>query len=380
VDERAQRHWGGRLAHAMARRLKAWAKAVFWGASGAGPVVKREAPPQEEASPSIPPAGWLKDVQGLSSGAPADWVEFVQRNARTGPARMPSRVSPPRPAAAAEPPARQLTPPAPGEIRTEAMAHTPVQPPPRHESTEGAPALPGTPALPKGPFFMGEIPAAPHAEQRAVTSRAPAIETLRAFAPRAAPAPTFQELWVDRPMPHFEPREAASPVPPRREVPEQVPSSGQQVHPPASRADAHGPSEPGRRRAYSPLESRILAPITSRSQRSEDRSAAAAEPRAYSPAAYPWSEEPAVEHQRAPEQESQEDLSTLIERSWPDLTEKEERQLAQQPTEVPARPEIRWTGPWPDLPEVLPAESAEADALLRQWERLTRLDREQRGE
>jgi hypothetical protein len=68
-----------------------------------------------------------------------------------------------------------------------------------------------------------------------------------------------------------------------------------------------------------------------------------------------------VELQRAPEQEHQEDLSTLIERSWPDLLEKEERQLAQ-------------------CPDVLPAESAETEALLRQWERLTRLDREQRGE
>ena len=87
-----------------------------------------------------------------------------------------------------------------------------------------------------------------------------------------------------------------------------------------------------------------------------------------------------MERQRRPEQEPQEDLSTLIERSWPDLAEREERRLAQQPSEAPARPEIRWTGPWPDLPEVLPAEPAEAEALLRQWERLTRLDREQRGE
>jgi hypothetical protein len=87
-----------------------------------------------------------------------------------------------------------------------------------------------------------------------------------------------------------------------------------------------------------------------------------------------------VERQNTQEQEPQEDLSTLIERSWPDLLEQEEQRLAQRASEAPARPEIRWTGPWPDLPDVLPAEPAEAEALLRQWERLTRLDREQRGE
>jgi hypothetical protein len=161
-------------------------------------------------------------------------------------------------------------------------------------------------------------------------------------------------------MNRFESREASSPVPPRREVSEQVPNPGQQVHSLTSRADAHDPFRPERT--------------------TEALSAAVAEPRERIPAAYPWGEEPAVERQLAPEQEPQEDLSTLIERSWPDLLEKEERQLAQRPSEAPARAEIRWTGPWPDLPEVLPAESAETEALLRQWERLTRLDREQRGE
>jgi len=166
----------------------------------------------------------------------------------------------------------------------------------------------------------------------------------------------------------------------RSEEPEQVPNPGQPVHPPASRADEHLPSEPERTRADGPVVARILAPLTPRPQHSGVRSAEAAAPRERNLAAYPWSEEPAVERQGAPEQEPQEDLSTLIERSWPDLLEKEERQLALWPGETPARPEIRWTGPWPDLPDVLPAESAETEALLRQWERLTRLDREQRGE
>jgi hypothetical protein len=88
-----------------------------------------------------------------------------------------------------------------------------------------------------------------------------------------------------------------------------------------------------------------------------------------------------VERQTASEQEPQEDLATLIERSWPDLAEKKEAQRQVQPLSVaPERPEIRWSGPWPELPEPSPAESAEAGAVLRQWERLSQLDREQRGE
>jgi hypothetical protein len=338
----------------MARRLKAWAEAVFSEPSEAKPV-------------SSPPTGWLKAMQGLKSGPPADWVEFVRRNARNGPVRMANRISAPQPAASAEPPPPQLSPLATRGVRAEEKA-----------------ALPETPAPPKGPSFMGEILAVPRAEQRVETSGASAIETPRAVVPRRAPAPTFQEFRVERPMERpmhrFEPREASSPVPPRREVPEQVPSPGQQVHPPTSRAEAHGPPEPERTRADGSPVARILAPLTSSPQHTEARSAAAAMPRERIPVAYPWGEEPAVERPIAPEQEPQEDLPTLIERSWPDLLEKEERQVARPPSEPPARPEIRWTGPWPELPEVLPAESAEAEAVLRQWERLTRLDREQRGE
>jgi hypothetical protein len=96
--------------------------------------------------------------------------------------------------------------------------------------------------------------------------------------------------------------------------------------------------------------------------------------------AYPWSEEPAVVRQRDPVQEIQEDLPALIERSWPPLAERTERELELSPQAEPMPAEARRSGPWPDLPEPPPAESAEAGALLRQWERLGRLDREQRGE
>lgn len=339
MDEQAQRRWRDRLARAMARRI--------------------EVPPQEEASPSGPPTGWLKDVEGLKAGPPADWVEFVRRNARNAPARMANRSPAPRPAPAESPAPRPSLPAA---------------------RAEGTPFLPGTPTSPKGWPFMGEFQAVPRAEQRAETPRAPAIEMPGVAAPRGVPAPAFQELPVKRPVPRFEPREVPLFVPPRSVVPEQVPHPGPQVHPLASRAEGHDPAEPERTRADGPRVPRTLEPTTPRPRHSEVRSAVAAEPRERSTAAYPWSEEPAVERRAAPEPEPQEELSTLIERSWPDLAEKEERQPAQPPSAPPERPEIRWSGPWPDLPEAPPSELAEAGALLRQWERLGLLDREQRGE
>lgn len=183
---------------------------------------------------------------------------------------------------------------------------------PKRESTEGAPFVPGSPASPKGWPFMGS--------------------------------------------------------------PQVVPRAGQRVERP--RADAHGSSGPERTRSGSPMVARILTPSPSHSRHSEARGDAAPAPRERPPALYPWNEEPAAERKAASEQETPEELSTLIERSWPDLAEKEEQPPAQPPSGGPERPEIRWSGPWPDLPEASPAESAEAGALLCQWERLTRLHRE----
>ncbi len=185
---------------------------------------------------------------------------------------------------------------------------------------------------------------------------------------------------MKRPVPRFEPAEAPPTASPRSEVPKQELRPGPQIHPLAARADANGPSEPERPRDDGSMVARILAPVPSHSRYSEARFGAAPAPREWPPAIYPWNEEPTVERKVASEQEPSEELSTLIERSWPDLTEKEEQPPAQPPSEGPERPEIRWSGPWPDLPEASPAESEEAGALLRQWERLSRLDREQRGE
>ncbi len=382
MDERAQRRWRDRLAMAMARRLRAWAEAVLPEPSGTGNAPRAAVPRQEEAPPSGTPAGWLKDVQGLQAGPPADWVEFVRRNARNAPVRMANRISAPRPAPA-EPPAPQPALAAAGEVRTAEVVPTVVPQPPRRESTEGTPFIPGTPVSPKG--WLSQPQAGSRAGQRAGTPRPPAFETPGVSTPRVILSPVFQELPVERPrarpVPRFEPREASPTVPSRNEVLGQLLRPGPQAQPPDSRADAHSPAVPERTTADGPAVARTLAPIASRPRHSEVRSEEAAKPREQPPAALPfWSEEPAVERRADSGQEPQEDLAALIERSWPDLAEKEEQQQAQPPTTPPERPEPRWSAPWPDLPEALSADPAEAGALLRQWERLSRLDREQRGE
>lgn len=276
--------------------------------------------------------GWVREVQGLKSGPPADWAEFVRRNARNVPARIASPGSAPRPAPA-EPPAPQPSRAAAHEVRPEEVAPMP-----------------------------------------------------KASVLRVVRAPEFQELRVERPveraMPRFEHREASPIVSPRNEVPEQVPRPGLQVHPPASRAETYGSAVPERTGDHAQMMARVLATTTSSPGQPGEHFTAAAGSRVQPPLNYPWSEESAAGRRTAPEQGPQEDLATLIERSWPDLAEKEEQALAQPPGPAPERPEIRWSGPWPDLPEeASPPESVEeAGALLRQWERLSRLDREQRGE
>jgi len=96
--------------------------------------------------------------------------------------------------------------------------------------------------------------------------------------------------------------------------------------------------------------------------------------------AYPWGEEPAKEPRRVSPQELPEDLDALITRAWPPLVNEAEAKRASSHRLDSEPPEARRAGPWPELPEPPPAESAEALAALRQWERLSRLDREQRGE
>jgi hypothetical protein len=203
----------------MARKLKAWAEALLAEPSGTGPALRIEVPRQEETSPPGTPAGWLKDVEGLKAGPPADWVEFVRRNARSAPVRMANRVSAPR-SEPAEPPAPRPALPAAREVRTAEVAPTVVPQPPRRESTEGTSFIPGTPISPKG--WLSEPQAGSRSRQRAGTSRPPVFETPGVSARRVGLAPVFQELPVEhpraRPMPRFEPREASPTVPSRREV------------------------------------------------------------------------------------------------------------------------------------------------------------------
>jgi hypothetical protein len=84
--------------------------------------------------------------------------------------------------------------------------------------------------------------------------------------------------------------------------------------------------------------------------------------------------------QRPSPRESPEDLDTLIARSWPPFANEAESKQAPAPPVEPEPLAARVGGPWPELLEPPPSESAEAQSVLRQWERLSRLDREQRGE
>lgn len=348
MDERTLRRWRDRLRRALARRLKAWAEAALAASSGSEPAPRLQVPPPEGAPPPGPPAGWLKQLQGVRVGPPTDWVAFVRRHAGHTAARLVNRRSAPR-RALAESPADASGRLAACEARTQQGASVLAPPPPwREGSTRPSTAL-EEPALPKGSPARGKGPLDSRQEQRSGMHPASALETPGAFAPRAVPAPVFQELQevspMVRPLLRAEPR-AGSQVPlyvPRAAAPR--PASSERAG--SAELNAHLPRR--------------------------------AEPREWTPTAFPWSEEPAEERPRAPEPPPQEDLSTLLERTWPGLEEDEELPLA-SPAGDAERPEIHWVGPWPELPEASPVEPAEALALLRQWERLSRLEREQRGE
>ena len=95
---------------------------------------------------------------------------------------------------------------------------------------------------------------------------------------------------------------------------------------------------------------------------------------------YPWKEEPPAAPRRPSRQLPPEDLDTLINRSWPPLANEAEPKRASVSPVAPGPLEEHRGGPWPELPEPSPADATEAEAALRQWERLSRFEREQRGE
>lgn len=407
ADEKGKTRGPGRLTRFVAWRAKRWADSVLHGrraseaeasapeqASPAEatppsePVSSQEAAPPSEApppsepfaegAPSGPPAHWLRDVGALQRGPPADWVERVRKGAphllermglRYRPGQIPPEVaaalvaverpepevapeepqageapseapspvpepmeagarrSEPRPFAPLESPgqARRVLAPAPVQ-----QAPAPVQQAPRvepgPERPVGAPvsrALAPTPSKPS-PGEAGEVPAparvppeAPRPEAPARVPEAPRVTRPRAPAVARAPLPPVER--------------AASVQPPR---------------PPVARAPELEPPAP---EVTAPTRGAVLAPAPPLE----------AESLAYR-AAQASSREPTFRPQPAGR------VRTEVLR-------------VDVPVPVLSAREARVAPVWPELPEAQGAESVDGSAVLREWERMRRLEREQRG-
>ncbi|MBN1206804.1 MAG: hypothetical protein JXB05_18115 [Myxococcaceae bacterium] len=132
------------------------------------------------------------------------------------------------------------------------------------------------------------------------------------------------------------------------------------------------PSASFEARTHRPTELQLVRPV--------DRPVGPAEPRPPPIASSPWGEEPAAARRIPPESISQEELGALLAHGWPAMVAGPGREARPAASMFPELPEDRQSLPWPELPEPPSTESAEGAALLLQWERLGRLDREQRGE
>jgi hypothetical protein len=332
VGERAQSRWRDRLLRALARWIKAWAESIL--AQAPEPEEQPPAPPpapREVARarpPSEPPPQWVRDVQSLQAGPPADWVERVRRGAPQ--LLSPSERAPSRRHAA--PPSPPIAAPAVGKHEAPRVEPPLVEEPrPRVRSggedargeAEERPSRPSGPSAPepvRQPYRL--------AQTGRLESRT--LEQTRIIAP-----PTKSTLAQPEsghagsarpPATSLEPREGASTA------------WAEAVVPSVSRQPA--PSAPAPTRGPDPVERREWHADSS------------------SP---PSGREPAPGN--AP--------SAQPSLPWPPLPKES---LLEAGSELPSR------GPWTELPDAPPTEPSEGAALLLQWERLERLDREQRGE
>jgi hypothetical protein len=177
---------------------------------------------------------------------------------------------------------------------------------------------------------------------------------------------------------HPSPREAPAPPEPASARLKRLESVSKPPEPPRVSRRAAPPGvlsfEPipySRRPVHSPRPAPSLA---------ERLPVASAEPPSRAEPVYPWKEEPSAAPRRPSRQIPLEDLDTLINRSWPPLANEAEPKRDSVPPMAPEPLEKHRGGPWPELAEPPPTDSTEAEAALRQWERLSRLDREQQGE
>ncbi|MDY7227264.1 hypothetical protein [Hyalangium rubrum] len=345
------------LLRAVAKRMKAWAEAVL--SEPVEPETPRaevspreeEAPRAEEALPEAPsapreprpshgpPSHWLRDVQALRAGPPAEWVEQVRQSAPHLLSSVEKPVSPPPavPVFKFPPPARRTAeqvPSAPRNVATSTpRTRTPespgvaAQPPTREARIEPPRVASSAPSVPRSPSSGRERR---EAQPRASMAEAPVVSAAtQVSAPPSMPTPNRL-----RSEPGLAPR--------------------------ATRETAS--ESPVREEELGPVS--LLGPILT--------SMPIAEPaRSLGRAEHATGPNTVLQVPRAPAR-------------------------AEAPGDAPKAPPLPAPGPsprassppseewvvcyWPELPEPSSPDPEDAAALLQQWERLDRLDREQRGE
>ncbi|HLL00858.1 MAG TPA: hypothetical protein VK539_09745 [Myxococcaceae bacterium] len=350
------------LVRVVAQRLKAWAEAVLAEAeTGAeseparAPVAPRgaaarvEAPPRADPPEPVenedsegPPAQWLRDVEALRGGPPADWLRHARRSAAP-PRDWVERRNAVRPASAVvEPDSTTASDEArEAEVR---RAEPALLPEDWQESAARPPALRGEWLTPprgsSGRERAGQQPVPSRVEPPGPSVVSPA-EAVDPSVARPAPSP---EPWVE-PRP-ARPSVAAAP---RVEAPVGARRSEEQAPPrapePVAPGDAPLPPAPFRRSEPSPPVA-ALAPLPARPSAPEGN---VLPPAPAAPARVSGFEEEASSKRPGPS-------------ASPELF----------------TPQDRW--PWPELPEHSTSDAADGAVLLLYWERLNRLDREQRGE
>ncbi|MCP3141710.1 hypothetical protein [Pyxidicoccus xibeiensis] len=418
MAETSQTWWRGAWVRAVARTVKAWAEAVLSEEARTAAVPRPEAPgptpaaPKDAGNEATGAAGssvealeerWLRDVQARQRGAAADWEARVKRRAphllegmtREGRAPPRPRVASPRPGALPfartavkelhpvmrpEPPQREHD----VEVRRDARSEAPVP-----VGAVGAARAPEPPPAPAPlPTRTGEARPEPGPDavppMRQESSWGLGLELPAAFTSR--PSPVAGPARAAPPAPRSE-----NGTPARRSRWDDLPAFADEPSPRELRAV---PLLPEEERTLTELIS-MLPPVTvprprpsvgegnGAVSRMEDREAprnrvtfsvdddawAGAQSHlpwgVREPAASASSPVPVVPVVPVP-------VAPVTPQGFPSL-EGEARSTGGAPASEPAHP-------WPELPPAPPEENVEVATELRQWERLRRLDREQRGE
>lgn len=330
---------------AVARWVKNWAESVLtedtlspWERDGVRVVPPP--PPSREPDPNGPPEHWRRLMESKRRGPPADWVERVRRGAphlladlepQPAPSVAPMPMVPPAPVATLPTPVPSTVPvPSPTPVlrtgrapparltRHEAPRTAP--PPPRVETQATSFEVGPTPLpVPRADVPVPEPKSAP--PRSTVTPEVPRSTRGRGFALRPLPE-TSTSTVSPGPVSAVEPRpERSTPVPPgeRSPMPGDARPAFVRPVPPSPHAPFSGTSDarvPSRAAEPVPRE----APVPRAPSRTGPSSAP--EVSAHSAAPHPWPEPPA-------------------------------------------------------LPSIEPSDPL---TVLRDWERLRRLEREQRGE